>query len=45
VVDPWGNRLIVLDSSKGSFVTDTEGVVLTNANGTPRLAPVPSSEA
>ncbi len=45
VVDPWGNRLVVLDGSKGSFVTDVEGVVLTDVNDMPRLAPRSSSEA
>jgi predicted enzyme related to lactoylglutathione lyase len=28
VLDPWGNALVVLDSSKGRFVTDKEGNVV-----------------
>ncbi|MBD3205064.1 bleomycin resistance protein [Candidatus Bathyarchaeota archaeon] len=31
VEDPWGNRLILLDSSKGRLVTDGEGNVTGNA--------------
>lgn len=31
VEDPWGNRLTLLDLSKGIFVTDTEGNVTGNA--------------
>ena len=27
VRDPWGNRLVLLDLSKGTFVTDDEGKV------------------
>jgi predicted enzyme related to lactoylglutathione lyase len=27
VHDPWGNRLVLLDMSKGTFVTDPEGNV------------------
>ncbi len=27
VEDPWGNRLVILDASKGTLVTDTEGNV------------------
>lgn len=28
VEDPWGNRLVLLDMSKGSFATDAQGNVL-----------------
>lgn len=28
VEDPWGNRLVLLDGSKGSFVTDDRGQVI-----------------
>ena len=31
VQDPWGNRLVVLDMSKGRLVTDAEGNVVGNA--------------
>ena len=31
VEDPWGNRLVLLDSSKGLFVTDDEGNITGNA--------------
>jgi len=27
VVDPYGNRLVLLDLSKGRYVTDDEGAV------------------
>lgn len=38
VADPWGNRLVLLDTSKGLLVTDAEGRVLVDADGRPRLA-------
>ena len=31
VQDPWGNRLVLLDSSKGLLITDSEGNVVGNA--------------
>jgi predicted enzyme related to lactoylglutathione lyase len=31
VADPWGNRLVVLDMSKGRLVTDADGNVIGNA--------------
>jgi len=31
VEDPWGNELVLLDSSKGLLVTDDEGNVIENA--------------
>lgn len=34
VEDPWGNRLVLLDSTKGLLVTDDEGRVIGNANAT-----------
>jgi lactoylglutathione lyase len=30
VQDPWGNRLVLLDSSKGLLATDADGNVITN---------------
>ncbi|MGH2533808.1 MAG: VOC family protein [Thermomicrobiales bacterium] len=35
VQDPWGNRLVLLDMSKGQVVTDEYGVVIGNAGGEP----------
>ena len=37
VADPWGNRLLLLDLSKGVFITDDEGQVVLDADGTPRV--------
>jgi lactoylglutathione lyase len=31
VQDPWGNQLVLLDTSKGLLVTDAEGNVIENA--------------
>jgi predicted enzyme related to lactoylglutathione lyase len=28
VCDPWGNKLVLLDFSKGSYVTDSQGNIL-----------------
>ena len=28
VEDPWGNNLVILDSTKGTFITDDEGNIL-----------------
>jgi hypothetical protein len=28
VKDPWGNRLVFLDNSKGTFITDDNGRVI-----------------
>ena len=28
VEDPWGNKMVILDSSKGTFVTDKKGNVV-----------------
>jgi predicted enzyme related to lactoylglutathione lyase len=30
VLDPWGNRLVILDLSKGVLLTDSEGKVVDN---------------
>jgi predicted enzyme related to lactoylglutathione lyase len=38
VEDPWANRLVLLDSSKGSLVTDATGRVLVDADGKPRVS-------
>ena len=37
VADPWGNRLVVLDNSKGLLVTDADGWVVRDADGKPRV--------
>jgi predicted enzyme related to lactoylglutathione lyase len=37
VEDPWANRLVLLDSSKGLLVTDATGRVLVDADGKPRV--------
>lgn len=39
VADPWGNRLVLLDGSKGRLVTDAAGNVLLDEQGRPRVAP------
>jgi len=31
IADPWGNRLVILDNSKGLLVTDERGVVIGTA--------------
>ena len=36
VADPWGNRLVLLDASKGLPETDADGNVLLDADGRPR---------
>ena len=28
VEDPWGNTMVILDSTKGAFITDSEGNIL-----------------
>ena len=33
VQDPWGNQVVLLDSSKGLLVTDAEGNVIGNVGG------------
>jgi hypothetical protein len=38
VADPWGNRLVVLDTSKGLLVTGADGWVVRDAEGAPRVA-------
>ena len=37
VADPWGNRLVVLDTSKGTLLTDPDGRVLLDPHGNPRV--------
>ena len=37
VSDPWGNRLVLLDVSKGLLVTDGSGRVLVDEDGQPRV--------
>jgi predicted enzyme related to lactoylglutathione lyase len=39
VEDPWGNRLVLLDTSKGLLVTDSSGVVLRDSDGNPIVKP------
>ena len=41
LADPWGNRLVVLDQSKGLLATDAEGRVMLGADGQPLLTPRP----
>jgi predicted enzyme related to lactoylglutathione lyase len=45
VEDPWGNRLVLLDTSKSLLVTDREGRVLLDADGKPRVSPTEGSAA
>ena len=33
VEDPWGNQLVLLDTSKGLLLTDADGTVVGNAPG------------
>ncbi|HEY3062252.1 MAG TPA: VOC family protein [Chloroflexota bacterium] len=37
VEDPWANRLVILDLSKGVLITDELGRVVVDADGTPRV--------
>ena len=37
VQEPWGNRLVLLDTSKGLLQTDAEGNVLVDEDGQPRV--------
>lgn len=39
VEDPFGNRLVLLDTSKGLFLTDDSSHVLVDADGKPRVSP------
>jgi lactoylglutathione lyase len=39
VEDPWGNRLVVLDNTRGLLVTGPDGQVLLDADGKPRVTP------
>ena len=41
VEDPWGNRLVLLDGSKGVLVTGADGAVQLDAEGMPRVTPRP----
>jgi predicted enzyme related to lactoylglutathione lyase len=43
VEDPWGNRLVVLDQSKGRLATDADGRVLVGADGQARVIPRPAA--
>ena len=38
VADPWGNRLVVLDTSRGTLVTGADGRVLLDTEGRPRVS-------
>jgi catechol 2,3-dioxygenase-like lactoylglutathione lyase family enzyme len=40
VADPWGNRLVVLDNSRGRLVAADDGRVALDADGRPRVSPV-----
>ena len=37
--DPWGNRLVILDTSKGLLMVDSSGRVRVDAEGKPRVQP------
>jgi predicted enzyme related to lactoylglutathione lyase len=37
VEDPWGNRLVLLDTSKGLLVTDAAGNVVLDGDGKPKV--------
>ena len=37
VADPFGNRLVLLDTSKGLLLTDESGQILVDADGKPRV--------
>lgn len=39
VEDPWGNSLVLLDLSRGTFVTDESGQVALDDDGKPRVSP------
>jgi predicted enzyme related to lactoylglutathione lyase len=39
VADPWGNRLVLLDGSKGLLLTDDAGNVMLDEHNRPRVAP------
>ena len=39
VEDPWGNRLVLLDMSRGSLVTDSSGNVVATRKDRPRDLP------
>jgi len=28
IEDPWGNKMVILDTTKGTFTTDTEGNIV-----------------
>jgi hypothetical protein len=38
VQDPWGNQIVLLDSSKGLLATDADGYIIGNIE---RTAPKP----
>jgi predicted enzyme related to lactoylglutathione lyase len=42
VKDPWGNCLIILDQSKGSYVVEQDGSVRHDAAGDPMVESAPS---
>lgn len=44
VNDPWGNRLVLLDTSKGLLVTDADGVVQRDTSGAPLVRPGADNE-
>jgi len=39
MADPWGNRLVILDTSKGLLMVDSSGRVRVDAEGKPRVQP------
>jgi lactoylglutathione lyase len=32
VMDPWGNKYVILDSTKGTFITDSDGNIIGQEN-------------
>jgi hypothetical protein len=41
VRDSWGNVLVLLDVTKGSLMTDANGIVLSDRRGAPQLKHAP----
>jgi predicted enzyme related to lactoylglutathione lyase len=39
MADPWGNRLVILDTCKGLLMVDASGRVGVEADGKPRVQP------
>ena len=39
MADPWGSRLVILDTSKGLLMVDSSGRVRVDAEGKPQVQP------